>query len=83
MESTCKITFIPKRTLIDTILNAVNHDLVRQHFNIDEQTNLHNRLESFKKTDLVELLSSTPSWLLILDAVSEEINFRTIAASKR
>jgi len=59
MESARKITVIPKRTLVDTILNAVNRDLIRQHFSIDVQTNLRSRLESFKKTDLVEFLSST------------------------
>ena len=60
MESARKVTVIPKRTLIETILSAVEHSLIRQHFNINAQTNLQDRLDSFKKTDLVELLSSTP-----------------------
>lgn len=72
MESTRKITVIPKRTLVDTILNTVNHDIVRQHFNIDLQTNLRSRLESFKKTDLVELLSSTPKGTKALEDAEQK-----------
>lgn len=47
---------IPKSELIKTILDNFTSDEIRKHFNIQVSTNPLSRLDSFKKTELVELI---------------------------
>ncbi len=60
MEDQRRVMAVAKRAIIDTILDNINHDFVRQHLHINTETDLRCRLDDFPKADLLLLLTSTP-----------------------
>lgn len=60
MEHQRRVTAVPKRTIIDTLLNTINHDFIRQSLHINTETDLRYRLDDFPKADLLFLLTSSP-----------------------
>ena len=58
-EYKVKVTTVPKRRLIELILDVIPQVQVRTALNIRSNTNLENRLQSFTKTELLTILTST------------------------